>query len=284
MQSNNTAGKKVSLFLGLRIDRGLMLGLVSSSTAFGFGAPYLATLLLGIAGMLLSVGGFLTDYAADYEKDRSAGRVENPFVGGRFPFGVGLGITAACFASGLGIAGCVSPWLLIPSGFVLLLCLGLASGFLDTPLGRAFTLGGLQSCYVFLGGLAGGGISISLVCTALFLFFAMTGGRVLGDVRDLPQDEKAGTDTMPRRYGLPFCTTFLIINEAASYICALASFFTGSFRPGYLYCLIGIVIGGIGINTFFLLGPTPKRADLANRLSFMMLGGLYVLGMFLGRV
>jgi 4-hydroxybenzoate polyprenyltransferase len=284
MQGTTTGRKKISLFSGLRLDRGVMLGLVSSSTAFGFGASYLDTLMLGIAGMLLSVGGFLADYAADVEKDRRAGRTENPFVAGLFPFGVGLGMTVACFASGLLIAGSVSPWLLIPSGVVILLCLGLAFGFLDSPLGRAFTLGGLQSCYVLLGGLAGEGMSISLICTALFLFFAMTGGRVLGDVRDLPQDEIAGTATLPRRYGLPFCKGFLIINEAAAYICALASFFTGSFRPGYLYCIIGIVAGGTGINIFFLLAPTPKRADLANRLSFMVLGGLYVFGMFLGRV
>jgi hypothetical protein len=69
----------------------------------------------------------------------------------------------------------------------------------------------------------------------------------------------------------------------ASYTSALLSAFTGNFAPAYLFCFIRIIVGGTGINTFFILYPTPKRADMVNRIPFMIPGGLYVLSMIPGK-
>jgi hypothetical protein len=58
----------------------------------------------------------------------------------------------------------------------------------------------------------------------------------------------------------------------------------GGLGPGWFWCLVAIAAGGTAINVTFALRPTPHRADIANRMSLGILGGLYSLGMVLARV
>jgi 4-hydroxybenzoate polyprenyltransferase len=106
---------------------------------------------------------------------------------------------------------------------------------------------------------------------------------VMGDVRDLPHDTRAGTLTIPRRYGTRWASLFLIVNEILAYGFALSVHWVGALGPGYLYCVIGIVGAGTIINTIFVIRPTPPVADVTNKISFMLLGTLYVLSMVLGK-
>ena len=111
----------------------------------------------------------------------------------------------------------------------------------------------------------------------------MTGGRVMGDVRDLPYDSKTNTMTIPKKYGLRRASVFLILTQVAAYAVALAPYFIGALGRGYFYCILGIIAAGTVINIIFVTKPTPKIADLTNRLSLGVLGMLYTIGVILGR-
>ncbi|MCW4019689.1 MAG: hypothetical protein NWF14_00450 [Candidatus Bathyarchaeota archaeon] len=76
---------------------------------------------------------------------------------------------------------------------VVLIVAGLAIGILDNPISRAFSLCVLQGLHVLIGALAANRFELGVFLLALFPLFAMNGGRVLGDMRDLPYDQKTGT-------------------------------------------------------------------------------------------
>ncbi len=106
----------------------------------------------------------------------------------------------------------------------------------------------------------------------------------MGDVRDLPHDVRAGTLTIPQRYGLRWASAFLLVNELLAYGAALSVYFIGALGKGYFYCILATILSGMVINGIFIRHPTPKTADITNKLSFIGLGSLYVLGMILGRL
>jgi 4-hydroxybenzoate polyprenyltransferase len=178
----------------------------------------------------------------------------------------------------------INLYTIIPFLLIILIILGLNQGLLNTPLLRAFSLGALQSLYVILGALYGNRFGLDVLLVAFFLFFAMTGGRVLGDTRDYLHDQKTDTMTIPKKYGLRWGSFFLLINEIIAYVFTILSFFLGNFNFGYLVCMILTIIFGFPITLIFVLKPTPKIGNLVNMMSFGFLGMLFIIGMIIGRV
>jgi 4-hydroxybenzoate polyprenyltransferase len=272
-----------TIFVSLRLGRIFMMTFVTAATAWGFGATPANTILAAICGALLSIGGFFLDHLSDAESDKVGGKKTNPFSSGMLSIVQGRIIVVFGF-SGAGIVALFfNPWALLPVALVAVVVIGLTFRPLNTPLGRAVSLGLLQSFYALLGGLMAHGRPAGVVATALFLFFAMTGGRAIGDVRDLPFDEKTNTMTIPRRYGMQATVIILLVNEALAYGFGLALYFTGAVGPGYLPCIIGIIVFGTILNVVFAMKPTPSIAHIVNGLSLGVLGSLYSLGMILGR-
>jgi 4-hydroxybenzoate polyprenyltransferase len=281
-------GQAAAVFDQLRIARVLMMIVVTGTTAFGFGAGAGPVALAAAAAGFLSFGSFLLDHLCDLRKDTAAGRAVNPFSAGTFPPAAGAVLIALPLvaAGALAAAACLPAWWAGLSAVVgvVLVVAGLGSGLLDGPVPRAVSLGGIQGMYALLGGLAAGPPPIGLWLIALFLLLAMTGGRVLGDVRDSGDDARAGTRTIPLRYGTSAAIAFLFCFEAAAWLAGAAASWIGGLGRGWLWCLAAIAATGTAINLSFAVRPTPRRADLANRLSLGVLGGLYSLGMVLARL
>lgn len=267
-----------------RLARIIMLSLVTASTAYGFGAAGLAVVLSGLIGALLSMAGFYLDFLLDYARDKASGSPRNPLTLGYVSRSLIIVFVFAGFSGSFALALLTSPYVLIPCVSVALLLAADGIGLLNTPYFRSATLGILQGLYALIGILAAGRINAAGVLVILFLFFAMTGGRIMGDTRDLPFDRKTGTPSIPNSFGPRFAAVFLILHEAAAYAAGLAAFFSGNFALGFLYCMLAIAGLGMVINILFLTKQTPERADITNRLSLGLLGGLYVLAMILGRI
>jgi 4-hydroxybenzoate polyprenyltransferase len=261
-----------------------MMVVVTGTTAFGFGASTARIAIASGAAGLASTACFLLDHLFDAKKDRVAGRSSNPFTAGTLAPLTGC-VLIAFLLAGAGVLAMLLGWaaLVCTAGIVLVVA-GLGIGLLDGPIPRAVSLGALQGLYAMLGGLAAGPLSVGVGCTALFLLLAMTGGRVLGDVRDTEADARAGTRTIPLRFGVRASIVFLFCFETLAYLAGAAMYFLGGLGRGWLWSLAATAAAGTAINVLFASRPTPRRADLANRLSLGLLGGLYSLGMVLARV
>jgi 4-hydroxybenzoate polyprenyltransferase len=272
------------VFERLRLARVFMMVVVTGTTAFGFGATPARTGLAAGAAGLLSLSCFLLDHLFDLPKDRAAGRTSNPFAAGALTPRAGR-ILVAILLSGAALLALLVGWpSLAAVGGVVLVVFGLGIGILDTPILRAVSLGVIQVLYALLGGLSAGSPGVGLGFTALFLLLAMTGGRVLGDVRDMEDDARAGTLTIPLRYGIRASIVFLFCFEFLAYLAGAAMYAADALGRGWWWCLVAIAGAGTAINVAFAAQPTPRVADIANRLSLGLLGGLYSLGMVLARL
>jgi 4-hydroxybenzoate polyprenyltransferase len=267
-----------------RIGRVIMMALVTGATAYGFGASTRSVALASLSASFLALSGFYLDDLADWRKDRASGKLLNPIASGELSPRTALVLIIVSVSASAFLGFITHPCSLLPLSGVLLIVGGLGIGVLDTPVLRAVSLGTIQGLYVLLGALAANYAGWAAILSALFLLFAMTGGKVMGDVRDLRHDSRARTMTIPRKYGLRWASAFLLINEALAYLVALSVYATGALRIGYLYCILGIVLAGTAINLLFVSRPTPNVADLTNKLSLGVLGMLFVVGMVLGRM
>lgn len=261
-----------------------MMIVVTGTTAFGFGAMAVRIALAAGAAGLASMGCFLLDHLFDAKKDGAVGRSSNPFSAGTLAPPTGR-VLIALLLAGAGVLALLVGWaaLACAAGIVLVVA-GLGIGVLDGPIPRAASLGALQGLYALLGGLAAGPPGVGIGLTVIYLLLAMTGGRVLGDVRDMEIDGRAGTNTIPLRFGIRASIVFLFCFEILAYLSGAAMYLFGGMGRGWLWCLVATVAAGTSINVLFAVRPTPRRADLANRLSLGLLGGLYSLGMVLARV
>ncbi|MFB0563761.1 MAG: UbiA family prenyltransferase, partial [Candidatus Lokiarchaeia archaeon] len=190
-----------SIFEERRVGRIIMFILITGSVTYGLGGTWPNVVLAGLIGVTLSAGGFYLDYLADYEKDRASGRMLNPIARGTLSPRAGLSIVVLCLGTSAVLSLLSNPWILLPLVSVVIVDVGLAIGVLDTPFLRAFSLGALQGFYVIIGALAANRFELGVILLSLFLLFAMTGGRVLGDTRDLLYDQKTDTMTIPKKYG-----------------------------------------------------------------------------------
>jgi 4-hydroxybenzoate polyprenyltransferase len=272
------------VFEQLKLTRVLMMAVVTGTTAFGFGAPTARIAIAAGTAGLLSMGCFLLDHLFDLKKDGVGGRSSNPFVAGTLAPRTGR-ILIILLLAGAAVLAMLLGWpALACAACIVLVVTGLGIGILDGPIPRAISLGALQGLYALLGGLAAGPPGVGIGLTALFLLLAMTGGRVLGDVRDMEADARVGTRTIPLRFGIHASVLFLFCFEILAYLVGAAMFLFGGMGPGWLWCLVATAVVGTAINVRFAMQPTPHVADRANRLSLGLLGGLYSLGMVLTRV
>jgi 4-hydroxybenzoate polyprenyltransferase len=273
-----------SIFGDLRINRILMFILITGSVAYGLGGTWLNVVLTGLVGATLSGAGFYMDYFADYKKDRASGKMTNPIARGSMSPRTGLSIAALFLGVSAVLSLLVNPWLLLFLACVVLIVAGLAIGILDTPILRAFSLGALQGFYVLIGALAANRFELGVFLLALFLLFAMTGGRVLGDTRDLPYDKKTDTMTIPKKYGIRWASYFYLANEILAYAIGVSVYTTEILGIGYLYCMIGIIIVGVPTSLAYVRNPSPRMGNIANMLSFGIMGMLFVIGLIIGKV
>ncbi|MFX0204183.1 MAG: UbiA prenyltransferase family protein [Candidatus Hodarchaeota archaeon] len=273
-----------TVFGDFRIGRIIMLTLVPASVSFGLGGSWVLVLLSGLIGATLSTSGFYLDSLLDYEEDRKSGKIHNPLARGALSPRTGIIIVLICLSICIIVGILVNYWILLPILCVIFIIGGLSTRAIGTPLLRAIGLGAIQAFYVLVGALVVYRFELGVILISLFLFFAMTGARVLGDTRDLPYDQKIETNTIPKKYGVRWASLFLLVNEIMAYVVGIAVYWTGILNIVYLFCMIGIIIVGLPLTLFFIFWPTPRNANIANMLSLGILGILFILGMILGRL
>ena len=278
--------KPMSFFWLLRLNRTIMVAMITGAAAFAAGAGTATSLWMTLAGWCLAVGGFSLDFYADRDLDMKGPRSEvrhNPLSDGSLPPATGLAFSLTFLTVSFIITLIVSPWSLLPWAITLAVIIGLARHLFESPIARALTLGLLQALYLFIGATAGS-IGLGLCLIAGFFFFAMFGGRGMIDIRDFPQDEATRVQTLPRRYGIKRTARFTAVCLVISYIFSLAAYFTGDFSDIYLYLVIVFVVIGLVCAWLFATRPSPKLAYILTIVFMMVMGTIICLAMVLGSI
>jgi len=273
-----------TVFGDWRLGRINMFIAITAAVTYGLGGTWQNIVYAGAIGATLSAGGFFLDYFMDHKEDRESGKLSNPIAKGTLSPVAGLILIILLLATAVTLTIVSNVWAVIPAVCVILVILGLGYGLLNTPILRAISLGVLQGLYVLIGAILADNLTYGSVLIALFLFFAMTGGRALGDTRDLPYDLKTDKETIPRKYGLRFTSIFLLICELIAYGFAISIYFTGITGIAFLYCMIATAVIGFASILWFVIKPTPKVGNIVNILSLFFLGTLFILGLILGEL
>jgi 4-hydroxybenzoate polyprenyltransferase len=276
--------KPMAFFWLLRLNRTVMVAMITGAAAFAAGAGVTNSLWMTLAAWCLAVGGFSLDFYADRDLDVEGPRAEirhNPFTDGSLSLPTGLAFSLTFIVTSFVITFLIAPWALLPWGIVLSIVVGLARHLFETPIARALTLGLLQALYVLLGG-AAGSLSLGLGLLAGVFFFAMFGGRGMIDIRDFSQDEHTRVKTLPKRYGIKRTAQFTAVCLLIACALSLAAYFTDEFSAVYLYLDLAFVTIVSVCAWLFATRPSPKLA-YALTLVFMMGTGLIIcLAMILG--
>ena len=278
--------KPVAFFWLLRLNRTVMVAMITGAAAFAAGAGVVSSLWMTLAAWCLAVGGFSLDFYADRDLDIDGPRAEmrhNPLTDGSLSPPTGLVFSLTFIIASVVIAFLVTPWALLPWGITLAVIVGLALHLFETPLARALTLGLLQALYVFMGS-AAGHLSLGLGLLAGMFFFAMFGGRGMIDIRDFPQDKTTRVQTLPKRYGIKRTAQFTAICLLISYALSLAAYFTGEFNTIYLYLDLAFIAVGLVCAWLFATRPSPKLAYTLTLVFMMGMGLLICLAMILGSI
>jgi len=278
--------KPMAFFWLLRLNRTVMVAMITGAAAFTAGAGAARSLWMTLAGWFLAVGGFSLDFYADRDLDIKGPRAEirhNPLADGSLSPPTGLAFSLTLIAASFVVAFLVAPWALLPWGIILAVIVGLALHLFETPLARALTLGLLQALYTLMGGTAGR-LSPGLGLLAGMFFFAMFGGRGIIDIRDFPQDEATRVQTLPKRYGIKRTAQFAAICLLISYALSLAAYFTGEFSTIYLYLDLAFIAVGLVCAWLFVTRPSPRLAYVLTLVFMMGMGSLICLAMILGSV
>ena len=278
--------KPMAFFWLLRLNRTVMVAMITGAAAFVAGAGVTNSLLMTLAGWCLAVGGFSLDFYADRDLDTKGPRAEirhNPYTDGSLSPPTGLAFSLAFLIVSLVITLIIAPWALLPWGITLSIIVGLALHLFESPISRALTLGLLQALYVFIGG-ATGSLSLGLWLLAGMFFFAMFGGRGMIDIRDFPQDEATRVETLPKRYGIKRTAQFTAFCLFISYALSLAAYFTGEFSTIYLYLAMVFVCVGLICAWLFATRPSPRLAYTLTIVFMMGMGSVICLAMVLGSI
>jgi len=278
--------KPAAFFWLLRLNRTVMVAIITGAGAFAAGAGVGASFWMTLAGWCLAVGGFSLDFYADRDLDTRGPRAEvrhNPLADGSLRPSAGLAFSLTFLAVSFVITLLITPWALIPWGVVLAVVIGLALHRFETPLARAFTLGLLQALYLLMGG-AAGQLSPGLGLLAGMFFFAMFGGRGMIDIRDFSQDEHTRVQTLPKRYGTKRTARFTAVCLLISCALSLAAYFTGEFSAVYLYLDIVFIAVTLSGAWLFAMRPTPRMAYILTIVYMMGAGIIICLAIILGSV
>jgi len=276
--------KPAAFFWLLRLNRSVMVAMITGSAAYAAGAGAVNSLWMTLAGWSLAVGGFSLDFYADRDLDATGPRAEmrhNPFTDGSLSPSAGLAFSTTFIIASIVITVLVAPWALIPWAITLAVIIGLAVHIFEHPLSRALTLGLLQGLYALMGA-AAGQLSAGLWLIAGTFFFAMFGGRGMIDIRDFSQDEATRVQTLPKRYGIKRTARFTAICLLISYALSLAAYFTGEFSNVYLYLDIVFIAVGLVCAWLFATRPSPKLALVLTLVFMMGMGTVICLAMILG--
>ncbi|UCG91884.1 MAG: UbiA family prenyltransferase [candidate division WOR-3 bacterium] len=277
------SSKLTAYFWLARLNRTVMVAVVTGAAAFVAGAGVLRSLWMTLAGWCLATGGFSMDFYADRNMDSAMRhRIHhNPLADGSLSPTTGLVFSLTFIAVSFVITVLSAPRALVPWSIVLLIIIGLALHLFETPVARALTLGLLQALYLFMGG-AAGTLSRGLYLLAGTLFFAMLGGRGMVDIRDFLEDTVTDVQTMPKRFGMKRTVIFITICLHIAYLLSLAAYFTGEFTIVYLYFIMALIIIGLISTWLFATRPSPTLAYFLTPVFMMLQGTLLVLGMVLG--
>ena len=278
--------KPVAFFWLFRLNRTVMVAMITGAAAFAAEAGLARSLWMTLAGWCLAVGGFSLDFYADRDLDIEGPRAEmrhNPLTDGSLSPRTGLVFSWTFVVASLVITALVAPWALLPWSGVLAVIVGLALHVFETPLTRALTLGGLQALYALMGA-AAGRLSLGLGLLAAMFFFAMFGGRGMIDIRDFPQDRVTRVQTLPKRYGVERTAQLTSICLLIAYALSLAAYFTGEFGALYLYLDLVFVAVGLVCAWLFATRPSPKLAYTLTLVFMMGMGFLITLAMVLGSI
>jgi len=276
--------KPMAFFWLLRLNRTVMVAMITGAAAFTAGTGVTLSLWMTLAGWLLAVGGFSLDFYADRDLDVTGPRSSirhKPLTDGSLAPPAGLAFSMSFITASLVATVVVAPWALLPWGIILVVVVGLARHVFETPLARAFTLGLLQALYVLMGG-AAGYISPGLGLLAGMFFFAMFGGRGMIDIRDFPQDRVTRVQTLPKRYGIKRTARFTAVSLVIAFTLSLAAYFTVEFSPVYLYLDLAFIGIGLVCAGLFVTRPGPRLAYILTIVFMMGTGTLICFAMILG--
>ena len=278
--------KPLAFFWLLRLNRTVMVAMITGAAAFIADAGVTNALWMTLAGWCLAVGGFSLDFYADRDLDAEGPRAEmrhNPLTDGSLSPSIGLAFSITFIALSFAVTLLVAPWALLPWSIILAIIVGLALHFFERPLTRALTLGLLQGFYALMGGMSGR-LSPGLWLLAGMFFFAMFGGRGMIDIRDFPQDKVTRVQTLPKRYGIRRTARFTAICLLIAYVLSLAAYFTGEFGPIYLYLDLAFIAVGVVCAWLFVARPSPRLAYILTLVYMMGMGSLICLAMILGSI
>jgi len=289
---------KYPLIYLFRPNRTIMVSIITGTAAYASTAGLseefrvLSSLVVTLIGWCLAVSGFSLDFCADREMDKIAPRStirSNPIATGQIPVKTGFIFSMIFLFLSFSLSvlfswiGYINWWIFIPWTLIVLVLIGLALHWFETPLSRSFTLGLLQTLYFFMG-ITVGKINLGLILIALMFFFAMFGGRGVTDIRDFPIDKETPVQTMPKKYGLKNTARIVAISLIIAYILSFTAYFTGWYNPIYLYLNIIYIITGLMLIAIFLLKPTPKLAKNITMIFMMGQGTLICLAIILGTI
>jgi 4-hydroxybenzoate polyprenyltransferase len=283
VESKARFSKPSAFFWLLRLNRTVMVAIITGAAAFTADAGVANALWMTLAAWCLAVGGFSLDFYADRDLDAEGPRAEmrhNPLTDGSLSPLVGLAFSITFIAVSFAVTLLFAPWALLPWSIILAIIIGLALHVFERPLTRALTLGSLQGLYVLMGA-ASGHLSPGLGLLAGMFFFAMFGGRGMIDIRDFPQDTVNRVQTLPKRYGVRRTAKFTAICLLIAYTLSLAAYFTGEFNPIYLYLDLAFIAVGVVCAWFFASRPSPKLAYILTLVCMMGMGSLICLAMIL---
>jgi len=278
--------KPMAFFWLLRLNRTIMVALITGAAAFASGSNATDSILITLAAWFLAVGGFSLDFMADRDLDIEGPRAKirhNPFADSSLAPSIGLAFSITFILASFALTLIVTPWALLPWSIILFVIIGLALHKFEHPLSRALTLGLLQGLYAVMGGTTGS-LSLGIIIIAGTFFFAMFGGRGMIDIRDFPQDKETRVMTLPKRYGIKRTAQFTGICLFISFALSLAAYFTGEFTPIYLYLDLVFITIGIICAILFMRRPSPQLAFKLTLVFMMGIGTVICLAIILGSI
>jgi len=276
--------KPLAFFWLLRLNRTVMVAMITGAAAFTASAGVTKALWMTLAGWCLAVGGFSLDFYADRDLDVEGPRGEmrhNPLTDGSLSPAIGFAFSMTFIAISFATTLLVASWALLPWSIILAIIIGLALHLFERPLTRALTLGLLQGLYVLMGSVSGH-LSPGLGLLAGMFFFAMFGGRGMIDIRDFSQDTVTRVQTLPKRYGVRRTAQFTAICLLIAYVLSLAAYFTNEFSSIYLYLDLAFIAVGVVCAWLFATRPSPRLAYILTLVCMMGMGSLICLAMILG--
>jgi 4-hydroxybenzoate polyprenyltransferase len=229
------------------------------------------------------MAGFAIDVYADREVDKDGPRAWpiNPISTGMMSAKAAERGIEIFVAAGLFFCVSVHPLTLLPAFALLGVFWGLANGTFDGPLGRMVTMGLLQALYVLLAAAATGTFPAFMIMIAIVLLAAMSGARVVADIRDLPSDIDTDTVTLAKAYGIEKSKWILPLTMTTAFGLGLALYPLSPFDFDYVIWTVAGFGMGLVLAWVFVFNPTPNLAFKLG-LPFWGAGILYMVALYLG--